>query len=122
MGVIVSPKSADTFSAKAVRASMGAIFRIPVWENADIDQALDWAAMNEFIVTASDVSATTTYSEIDWKLPRLVIFGSEAHGLNSFELEKSKEKIVIPMENGVESLNLAVSAGIILFEAKRQRS
>lgn len=122
LGVIVSPKSADTFSAKAIRASMGAVFRIPIWENADFDQVLEWATMNEFIATASDISATTTYSEIDWKLPRLVIFGSEAHGLTSSELAKSTEKIFIPMENGVESLNLAVSAGVILFEAKRQRA
>ncbi len=120
-GVIVSTNSADIFSTKALRASMGAAFRVPVWENAGFDEALTWAAANDFIATASGISLTIDYTEIDWMVPRLLIFGSEAHGLESAELKKIQEKIVIPMENDVESLNLAVSAGIILFEAKRQR-
>jgi len=49
-----------------------------------------------------------------------LIFGSEAHGLNPQEFQKVDEGLVIPMENSVESLNLAVSCGILLFEAKRQ--
>ncbi len=52
----------------------------------------------------------------------MLIFGSEAHGLSSLELGKIDQQIRIPMENGVESLNLAVSAGILLFEAMRQNT
>ena len=66
------------------------------------------------------MATDTGYTEIDWKIPRLLIFGSEAHGLSESEMSGSDEKIKIPMESGVESLILAVSAGIILFEAKRQ--
>jgi tRNA G18 (ribose-2'-O)-methylase SpoU len=50
------------------------------------------------------------------------VFGSEADGLTQDELNEIEESINIPMDNNVESLNLAVSCGIILFEAKRQRS
>jgi tRNA G18 (ribose-2'-O)-methylase SpoU len=49
-----------------------------------------------------------------------LIFGSEAHGLRAEDFQKVDEGLIIPMENGVESLNLAVSCGIILFEAKSQ--
>ncbi|MBP9936452.1 MAG: hypothetical protein KBF52_11810, partial [Pyrinomonadaceae bacterium] len=57
---------------------------------------------------------------VDWSIPRLLIFGSEAHGLNGIDLGISDERVKIAIESPVESLNLAVSAGIILFEAKRQ--
>ena len=52
--------------------------------------------------------------------PSVVVFGSEANGLSADELDLIGEKMLIPMENNVESLNLAVSNGIVLFEALRQ--
>ena len=122
VGVITSANSADAFSPKALRAAMGASFRLLIWENADFDKVLQWAKEGNLMATAADIRAGMAYTQIDWISPRLLIFGSEAHGLNDAELEKIAEKISIPMENEVESLNLAVSAGIILFEAKRQNS
>ncbi len=119
-GIIVSRNSADAFSPKALRAAMGAAFRIPVLENADFYKTLQWAGDRNLTATACDIDAEDEYFEADWKLPRLLIFGSEAHGLDRTEIEMANETIRIPMENDVESLNLAVSAGIILFEAKRQ--
>ena len=56
---------------------------------------------------------------VDWTKPRLLILGSEAHGLSAEERAEIDESLIIPMENDVESLNLAVSCGVILFEAKR---
>jgi RNA methyltransferase, TrmH family len=121
-GVIVSTGSADAFSSKALRAAMGASFRVPIQENAGFDEVLSWATTGRLETTACDISAIEAYSQIDWKKPRLLIFGSEAHGLTSVEIAKVSELIQIPMANNVESLNLAVSAGIIMFEAKRQLS
>ncbi len=62
-----------------------------------------------------------SYLEIDWKKPRLLVFGSEASGLSNEERNEIDESLIIPMENKVESLNLAVSCGVILYEAKRQK-
>lgn len=120
-GVIVSPDSADAFSAKAVRAAMGSSFRLPVVERIDLDGALAFARAHKMTSTAADVSAKASYADIDWHRPRLLILGSEAHGLADTDLERVDEILRIPMENDVESLNLAVSAGVILFEAKRRR-
>ncbi len=119
-GVITTNRSADAFSPKALRGAMGASLRLPMWTNADFYEVLSWAKTNNFTSVCADVSATKSYLEIDWNKPRLLIFGSEAHGLSAEELEKVDESLLIPMENAVESLNLAVSAGVILFEAKRQ--
>jgi TrmH family RNA methyltransferase len=119
-GIIISKNSADVFSPKSLRASMGAGFRLNVWTNADFDQVLDWSREKNLTSVAADVNAEKSYTEIDWQKPRLLIFGSEAHGLSAEDFRKIDEGLIIPMENGVESLNLAVSCGIILFEAKRQ--
>lgn len=121
-GIVISENSADVYSPKALRAAMGASFRLKIWGNAAFDEVLYWAKKANLIATAADTRAGDDYIKIDWKTPRLLIFGSEAHGLSSSELENIGQKIRIPMENGVESLNLAVSAGIILFEAKRQNT
>ena len=119
-GVILTKDSADVFSPKALRAAMGASFRLPVWTDADYFEVLDWAEQKDLVSVCADVNSDRSYTEIDWKTPRLLIFGSEAHGLSAEEREKVNESLIIPMENGVESLNLAVACAVILFEAKRQ--
>lgn len=118
--VITSEGSSNAFSPKSIRASMGSCFRLPLIEGVPIDEACKWAKLNGIVSTAADIKAAVNYTEIDWSISRLLIFGSEAHGLNEEELGQIEQKIKIPMANAVESLNLAVSAGIILFEAKRQ--
>jgi len=119
-GVIVSKGSASAFSPKALRSSMGAGFRVPVWESAEINEVLTWSTDQGLLLTAADAKADTLYTKIEWQIPRLLVFGSEAHGLNRELTEKMEEFIHIPMMNGVESLNLSVSCGILLFEAIRQ--
>ncbi len=84
-------------------------------------KVLEWAKQKNLISVCADVNAEKSYLEIDWNKPRLLIFGSEAHGLSVEERNVVDESLIIPMENEVESLNLAVSSGVILYEAKRQR-
>lgn len=119
-GVILTENSADVFSPKALRGAMGASFRMPVWTNAEFSEVLDWAEEKGLISICAEINAKKSYLKIDWKEPRLLIFGSEARGLSADESTKIDESLIIPMENDVESLNLAVSCGVILFEAKRQ--
>jgi len=119
-GVMVSKNSADVFSPKALRAAMGSSFRLPYGDNVTFDEAINWAQNEGLTTTAADKRGKESYTSVDWKKPRLLIFGSEAHGLSDEQLTLVDETISIPMTHTVESLNLAVSAGVILFEAKRQ--
>ena len=119
-GVITTENSADAFSPKALRGAMGASLRIPIWTEADFFQALDWAKEKNLISVCADINAKKSYLQIEWIKPHLLIFGSEAHGLNADERGRIDESLLIPMDNDVESLNLAVACGVILFEAKRQ--
>ena len=118
-GVILTKNSADVFSPKAVRSAMGASFRLKFWTDADFAEVLQWANENGLLSICADVKAEKSFWNVDWKKPRLLIFGSEAHGLTESEREKIDEEFLIPMENQVESLNLAVSCAVVLYEAKR---
>ena len=119
--VLVSTESADAFSPKAIRASMGSAFRLPILQGMAFDDAIDWAQESKLRTTAADAEADTAHYDVDWFKPRMLVFGSEAHGLSDDERRKVDEIIKIPMEREVESLNLAVAAGVILFEARRSR-
>ncbi len=119
-GVILTSHSADAFSPKALRGAMGASLRLSLWTNADFFEVLRWARGRTLTSICADVNAKKSYLETDWTKPQLLIFGSEAHGLNAEERAVIDESLIIPMANRVESLNLAVSCGVILFEAKRQ--
>jgi len=120
-GVIVGENSVDPFSPKSLRASMGSAFRMPIWDRAPLDGALGWAKDRRMVTSAADTKGRQDYAAMAWLEQRLVVFGSEAHGLSPENLAKIDEVIRIPLENSVESLNLAVSAGVIFFEALRQR-
>jgi TrmH family RNA methyltransferase len=118
--ILISVNSADSYSPKALRAAMGATFRLSISDGLDLDEALVWAAKHKLLTTAADIGGDVSYTDVDWLMPRLLIFGSEARGLSNAELGQVDEKVLIPMAFEVESLNVAVSVGIVLFEAKRQ--
>lgn len=119
-GVIVTEGSADIFLPKALRASMGAAFRIPTWTGPDFERVVAWSDKIGLRSTAIGAESPISYTRSNLRIPRLLVFGSEAHGIHKDEIVKVDESLCIPMKNEVESLNLAVAAGIILFEAKRQ--
>lgn len=118
-GIILTKNSADVFSPKSLRSAMGASFRINIWTDAEFETVLEWAKQNDLATLCADVNSEKNLWEIEWKSPRLLIFGSEAHGLSEYERNKIDEGLIIPMEETVESLNLAVSCAIVLYEAKR---
>jgi len=118
-GVIVSRDSADVFGVKALRSAMGSTLRLPVWTGATLDEIVAWGKSRNMPLTGTDAHAGTPHTSLDWKEPRILVFGSEAHGLSADEKSLLDDFVSIPMENGVESLNLAVSAGILMFEAQR---
>ena len=94
--------------------------RVPIWGGAKLEEAVDWARGNKLRIVAADVSGAQSYVDVDWQIARMLVFGSEAHGLSEAELETVDELVIIPMAKEVESLNLAVACGVILFEARRQ--
>jgi len=118
-GVIITGNSADPFSPKALRGAMGASLRLPLWYGVSFSEAAQWAKSSGMTIACADVGGSFSYTEVNWKEPHALVIGSEAHGLNAEEIALCDESFRIPMAAPVESLNAAVAAGIILFEARR---
>lgn len=117
--VITSKGTVDIYSPKVVRAAMGAHFRLSILENQD------WPAIGLMLrgldVLLAQPGEGTPYWEVDWRQPTALVIGGEAEG-TGIEAEKlATGYVTIPMRGGVESLNTAVAASILLFEAARQR-
>jgi TrmH family RNA methyltransferase len=117
-GVLLSPGCVDPYNPKAVRATMGALLRLPVL-------SLTWAEITEvtsgMTVWAAAASGTVIYSDVDWREPAALVIGSEAGGIGSEALALGQRRIAIPMAGQTESLNAAAAAAVVLFEARRQR-
>jgi TrmH family RNA methyltransferase len=121
-GIIATGQTSDPFSPKSLRGAMGSAFRLPIWFGASYSDALAWCAKNGVQTVCADVLGAKTYTEIDWTGPRALVVGPEATGLSTEELKRAGEAVRIPMEGDVESLNVSVAAGIMLYEAARQRA
>ncbi len=121
-GIIITKGTADVFSPKTLRGSMGASFRLPIWVNASFSEVLNWANTLGINSICADIRSEISYLHINWEISRLLVFGSEGQGLSPEERSQINESLIIPMASPVESLNVAVACGIILFEAIKHRN
>ncbi len=114
---LLSPGCVDAWNPKVLRAGMGAHFRLAVAELSwdAIERQIDGAA-----VYLAAMSGDVSYQAADWAHPWALIIGSEAHGASEGARILAHQQVYIPMASGAESLNAAVAAGILLFEARRQ--
>lgn len=120
-GVIATRNTADPFSPGSLRGAMGSAFRLPIWTDIAYERALEWCSQNDIRTVSADPAAESPYTLIDWNRPLALIVGPEASGLGPSEISATDEMCKIPMAGKVESLNVAVAAAIILYEAARQR-
>jgi TrmH family RNA methyltransferase len=118
--VMLAEGASDAYAPKVVRAAMGAHFRIPVFADQSWDAIRDAIAPLPVLVGA-DATAETAYDAIDWNAGAALIIGHEDHGLSASARAVCRGLAAIPMANGVESLNAAVSGAVVLFEARRRR-
>lgn len=116
--VILTPGSVDPYNPKVLRGGMGAHFRIPILE-------ADWSAIrgycDDLTVYLAAGTGDVTYSDADWSQAWALVIGNEAHGVSDNASSLNGTPVSIPMASNTESLNAAVAAGVILFEAQRQR-
>jgi len=120
-GIFLTKGCADVFAAKVVRASMGSLFHVPIFENLTQEEVVDCLGKYEISILATSLESSTIYFQMDFNKPVAVVFGNEGTGVSRQLLEKSKERVHIPLLGDVESLNVASAAAVILYEAVRQR-
>lgn len=121
-GVIFDDASADPWGWKALRASMGGVFHLPVIRSRNpMGNAADWRAAGVKLVAAVPRGGASLH-ELDLTGPLAVLLGGEGPGLSDDVLSAADTRLTIPMAGAVESLNVAVAAALILYEARRQRA
>ena len=121
-GLVLSRGTIDPFNPKAVRASMGSLFRLPFLVDQDpVDSLRAFRSLGCRVWATAAVGGTSLW-EVDLTLPAAVLFGQEGAGLPGELLEAADGILTIPMNPEVNSLNVAVSAGLVVYEALRQKT
>jgi TrmH family RNA methyltransferase len=120
-GAITTAGTSDAFSPKALRGAMGSAFRLPIWRGAEYSEVIAWCNERGIRTVCAVARGQQNYTEIDWLGSFAVIVGTESTGLTPAEIAQADEAVRIPMAGSVESLNVAVATGVLLYEASRQR-
>jgi RNA methyltransferase, TrmH family len=120
-GAYLTRGTADVYSWKALRGSMGSAFRLPHVAGLSVDDALERCRRRGVATLAAVGRDGERYDRLDLRGPAALIVGNEGAGLPDGVLKGADRRVTIPVRPPVESLNVAVAAGLLLFEAARQR-
>jgi TrmH family RNA methyltransferase len=120
-GAMLTAGTADPFSWKALRGSMGSAFRLPHVRGHPIDRVLDLLEARGVRVVATAADGDGRYDEADLRGPVAIVVGAEGAGLPVAVRSRAAARVRIPLHPPVESLNVGVAAALLLFEAARQR-
>ena len=118
--VIAASPRTDLFNPNAIRGSAGTIFSLPL-ATATTAEAQAWLTERSLRIVTARVDADRVYSEVDLTGPLALVVGAEAEGLSDTWRGPGVESVRIPMLGVADSLNVSVSAAILLYEARRQR-
>lgn len=117
--MLVTSGTVDLTNPKVVRSAMGAHFRLPV-------QMLSWEGVAHRLVDhaifIAEAKGGAPYYQVDWRQPSALIVSDEAHGASHDATQVAHARVTIPMPGGMESLNVAVASGILIYEMVRQRA
>jgi len=120
-GVIRQTRRAAALDAVAAKASAGAVSHVPIADVVNIARAIEELKAQNVWVVGLAGDAAQSYESIDWTAPSAIVLGAEGSGLRRLVRESCDLLVSIPMAGHVESLNVSVAAGVVLFEAARQR-
>lgn len=120
-GVILVAETTDPFSRRVVRGSRGAVFTVPICIQRDPVKAISEAKKAGLQVIATSARSDVIYTDLDYTKPTMVIVGNEHVGISEAVREHADTVARIPMLGKINSLNIAVAASLLLYEAVRQR-
>ena len=120
-GLWLSDDSVDIDSPKVLRSSAGAWFSLPMTVSSNIKAVIEDFHSQGVQVVATLPQASKTYWEIDFTNPTLILLGNEGNGLSNELISLADQQVKIPLDAGVESLNVAIAAALLLYEAQRQQ-
>ena len=119
--VFIANPTTDIYNPNVIRSSIGCVFTVSIGTGTT-SEIISFLKEHKICIYGASLSATVEYQTIDYKQPSAIVVGTEATGLTEEWLQNTTCNILIPMHGKIDSMNVSVSAAIILFEAVRQRS
>ena len=120
-GVIMNKTTVDLFNPKTIRSTMGSIYRVPFYVTEDLTDTMEELKRKGISLYAAHLKGQHAYDEEDYTKACGFLIGNEGNGLSDEIADLADTYIKIPMEGQVESLNAAISATLLMYEANRQR-
>lgn len=120
-GVIIPVKGSAQVNAEAIKRSAGALLKVNLSRERDLAEVIKTLKASGLQIVACTEKTKGLIYDVDFTLPTAIILGSEENGVNSNLYNGADERVAIPMKGEIESLNVSVSAGVILYETIRQR-
>nr|WP_237561755.1 RNA methyltransferase [Allomuricauda algicola] len=117
--LIANPRS-DLYNPNIIRSSVGCVFTTPVGMGST-EEILQYLKHKSITIYCAALTASKNYVECNFQGGSAIVVGTEASGLSETWLQHSDQNIIIPMQGEIDSMNVSVSAAILIFEAKRQR-
>lgn len=120
-GIIMSSDTVDIYNPKTIRSTMGSVYRMPFVYEADLSGVMQELKRREIAVYAAHLKGVRSYDKPDYRTGCAFLIGNEGNGLTEEIAKQAEGYIRIPMCGQVESLNAAVAASLLMYEANRQR-
>ena len=120
-GIIMNKTTVDLFNPKTIRSTMGSIYRVPFYVTEDLGETMKELQKQGISLYAAHLKGQHSYDEEDYTKASGFLIGNEGNGLSNEIADLADTYIKIPMEGQVESLNAAISATLLMYEANRQR-
>lgn len=118
--IIANPKG-DLYNPNIIRSSIGCVFTNTI-ATGSTEEVIGFLKEHNIAIYCAALTASENYTKTNFTEPSAIVVGTEATGLSNEWLENSTQNIIIPMEGEIDSMNVSVSAAIVIFEAKRQRA
>ncbi|MFH1296682.1 MAG: 23S rRNA (guanosine(2251)-2'-O)-methyltransferase RlmB [Bacteroidota bacterium] len=120
--IVIPLKGSAMINSEAIKTSAGALYKVPVCRTANVKESIRLMKESGLQIIAATEKGGRSYTSIDFTSPLVLIMGSEGTGISDELLNLCDERISIPLAGEIESLNVSVAAGILLFEIIRQRN
>ncbi|MEY4877056.1 MAG: methyltransferase, TrmH family, group 3, partial [Bacteroidota bacterium] len=117
--IIIPKRNSAQVNSDAMKTSAGALNKLPVCREDDLVQTIKWCKAQGMQVLVSDLKATKKVSELDYTKPTVIVVGEEAEGVNRLIINRADETFIIPILPAMDSYNVSVATGIILYEAMK---
>ena len=120
-GIVVPAQGSALLNADAMKSSAGALLKVPVCREINFSEAIKYMKGSGLSLMACTEKATQDLADADFSAPLAIVMGAEGEGIHPDLLAACDQQVRIPMTGEIGSLNVSVAAGVILYEAQRQR-